>query len=331
MNSRMLPGIVLLAGGLSSLVWAQSDVFETRSNLAETYMYTETPCVLTCTGWVAIGGEGLTVTGAGLLYQIPSNGPLSIMGYLGGTWIQLDNSADTEFIFAGTDGSLYQTRLDADYNLSFWAYIGTPCNAGTCLGWMEIDNQYAINFSAGPSGVFETRPGGQLFQYVGPPCYHNVCSGWVQIDNNPLLGSVVSGAYGAYQMHTTGSIWQYTGQPCNAEGSCPGWRQLDDNPNAAGIVAGQTLYQNHFDGTVWKYTGPACNGSTCSGWTLIGDNPNTTGIYAGVNDLYAQTRSGELFKYDGLPCIGNLCQGWVMIDNTAYAQIAWASLFGSLP
>jgi hypothetical protein len=98
-----------------------------------------------CSGWLAIDNSPLTadVVGSGTrIYQTRTDRTVwqwsnTTCGLppVRCTWIQLDTNADIAEIVP-TQGRLYQRRRDR----TVWQYTYPRCQAGTCRGWRQIDN-----------------------------------------------------------------------------------------------------------------------------------------------------------------------------------------------
>jgi len=127
------------------------------------------------------------------------------------------------------------------WNGAIWQYLGVPCNASGCTGWLPIGNNAStVQIAVGGvwGSLYTAQSNGSIWAYTGIPCNANdICSGWEQLDNNPKMWYVVGGTNTVYQVHQDRSIWQYVGPPCNGS-VCSGWVELDNNPSTYMVVTG---------------------------------------------------------------------------------------------
>ena len=199
---------------------------------------------------------------------------------------------------------------------SIWQFTGTSCNATSCPGWRELDNNVlSTQIAASGNNLYQLQSDGSIWGYTGTPCSGNVCWGWQRLDNNGAASALAADGSMLYQLRGDGSIWSYTGTPCSGN-TCSGWQQLDTNPSAIAITAANgNLYQLQKTGEIWQYMGRPCSGNLCPGWQKLDDNPGTIAVAAGGRRLYQLRQDGSLWRYSGNPCVGAWCPVWEELDN----------------
>ncbi len=207
---------------------------------------------------------------------------------------------------------LYQTRSDG----SIWEYTGTPCGAGSCPGWIELDNNPNMSMiAAGGGAIFEMHKDGSIWWYIGPACSEGSCPGWVELDNNPLALAIGAGSNGTpYEVHQDGSLWEYNGVICTG-GSCPGWTELQNNSIQPG---GGAYYGANGAILVWQ-SSPGIGYNTPISLSLFAGSPNSWAVLdesdaafaVGATSLYEITSSGEVRQYNQSP----ITYEWLTIDN----------------
>jgi hypothetical protein len=219
------------------------------------WMYTGQPCNSTgCPGWqlldnnsatkeiIAAGGAQVGSSRIPPVVQLHSDG--SIWLYTGTPcnsggcpgWIELDNNPTAVAITGFADngmgansifpnGSLFQLHNDG----SIWSYTGTPCNAGHCPGWKQLDFDPSVTaIVAAPASangrLYKLRNDGSIWELHSP-------FNWVQRDSRKAIAIAASGN-ALVQLDQGGSIQlNYDLSDCI---TC-GWQSLN-NPFAVAIA-----------------------------------------------------------------------------------------------
>jgi hypothetical protein len=211
---------------------------------------------------------------------------------------------------------LYQTHSDG----SIWEYSGTPCNGGSCPGWLELDNNPNLSMVATGGGfLYELHKSGSIWWYVGPTCGNGSCPGWVELDNNPSAVAIGTAANGMlFEVHSDGSLWEWNGVICNG-GFCPGWKELSNEPAGAAAQYGANASQLY-----WQYQGAlGQEEGVYDNITLFGgkfDTWETTALIfqffaVGPTYLYG-SQGGLLYQYLGPTT------GWIFLDNADTLNLA---------
>jgi hypothetical protein len=241
---------------------------------------------------------------------------------------------------------------------AIFEYVGPPCGAADCKGWLKVDTDpQTWGIAAGGGFLYKLRNDGSIW---GTACDPTGCRLWQLLDNDPLncglrrgggtkpdcdwfddglepsyngrpppTWPIIAGGQVLYKIREDHSIWRYKGPPCNGN-ICGGWEMLDNYQGTIGFYAGDRyLYQLRNDNTVWGYIEPPCDTTgACNGWVQLAQNPDRMWPKAGGTEIYQHAGFRTSHFFPPPSCGPGGCGGWE--DLSKVMVNIWAGGVGLL-